>query len=714
MKKQLTIVLMALMPLLALHAQQTELTQSEAKGLYKSVTKKRVSVHDPSVVYDTISATHRYYIIGSHRGLAYSTDMQNWTGGEETFARVNDDGSVTNMTTSEANLRKVFARHRITTVPKGGKQVAFGNYDATDWTRAIPDNDGNWDLTGVMWAPDMVWNPVMKKWCQYLSLNGNAWNSVIVLLTADKLTGPWVYEGPVVYSGFRSATDARVSWKKTDLELVVGEQSSLPARYNHPSSSNGQMWGDWWPNNIDPCVFYDEKGELWIAYGSWSGGIWMLKLNKTNGLRDYDVTYTSDYDAKGKAMTSDPYFGKRIAGGCYVSGEGPYIEYIGNYYYLFMSYGGFAPDGGYEMRVFRSSNPDGPYKDQQGRSAQFTNWVLNFGGSNADKRGEKIMGAYNGWGFQTVGETAQGHNSVIAAPDGRTYLVYHTKFNDGTIGHQVRVHQLLMNKDGWPVVAPFEYNGEQLTDADMSQPTTLNSGDIPGIYEVIVHKYAMDHEKMEEVTPVEITLTADGKVKGAYTGTWSIGKGTSYITIRIGSVSYQGVIFEEVMDQRSLHTISFTACTNSGVNMWGYKRHPKYALAWQLNNQKMPTLVNGMKYRRDLDFDALWLGDQNVSVVWTSSRPDIIDEHGHYTADGLTEETEVTITVRASAGTYYWQREFTVLAQPDANAISQPSATNEKLLKNQAYDLNGHLTDADHLPAKPGIYIVNGRKVVVR
>ncbi len=715
MMKRLTALFLVLMPLIALQAQQTELTSAEAKALYKSVNKKRVSVHDPSVVFDTISATHRYYIIGSHRGLAYSTDMQNWTGGSETFARVNANGSVTNVTTTggqmEANLRQVFTRHRTTTVPKGGEQVAFGNYDATDWTRAIPDNSGNWDINGVMWAPDMVWNPVMQKWCQYLSLNGNAWNSVIVLLTADKLTGPWVYEGPVVYSGFRSPTDERVSWKKTDLELVIGQQASLPARYNHPSDANGQMWGDWWPNNNDPCVFYDEQGELWIAYGSWSGGIWMLKLNKENGLRDYDVTYGSDYNSKGKAMTTDPYFGKRIAGGCYVSGEGPYIEHIGQYYYLFMSYGGFAPDGGYEMRVFRSASPDGPYKDQQGRSAQFTNWVLNYGDSNADKRGEKIMGAYNKWGFQTVGETAQGHNSVIAAPDGRTYLVYHTKFNNGSLDHQVRVHQLLMNKDGWPVVAPFEYNGEQLTDADMRQPSTLVAGDIPGVYEIIIHKYAMNHKNMEEVTPVEITLTDDGKVTGKYTGAWNIEEGTCYLTIRIGTTTYKGVIFEEVMDQQSLHTVSFTACSTNGVNVWGYKRHPKYALAWQLNNQKLPTLYNGMKYRHDYDFDALWLGDKNVSVTWTSSRPDIIDEHGHYTPEGLANETEVTLTVRATAGTYYWQREFSVLAQPDPDIDGIEDVTLSPFdPRNQVYDLQGRLVER----TGHGLYIVGGKKRVSR
>ena len=74
--KQLYILLLALLTGTSASA-QTELTTSEAKSLYKTVSKKRVSVHDPSVVYEPNSK--RYYIFGSHRAQAYTTDLQNWT-----------------------------------------------------------------------------------------------------------------------------------------------------------------------------------------------------------------------------------------------------------------------------------------------------------------------------------------------------------------------------------------------------------------------------------------------------------------------------------------------------------------------------------------------------------------------------------------------------------------------------------------------------------
>ena len=388
-------------------AQPFELTTQEAKSLYKNISMRRVSVHDPSIVYE--EASKRYYIFGSHKTGAYTTDLQNWT-------QANPKWKVGSNTDAPNN--QAFVKPAVTKVMKGGQEKDFPQFNAMDWAGR---GDTGYNINGNMWAPDVLWNPTMGKWCMYLSINGDDWHSSIILLTSDKITGPWEYQGPVVISGFDNGSH---SFKDTDMELVLGTLSTLPARYNSPWAHTSKPS---LPNNIDPCVFFDEDGKLWMAYGSWSGGIFMLELNEENGLRDYDVTYST--------TGGDPYFGKRIAGGYYVSGEGAYIEHIGQYYYLFVTYGYLSSDGGYEMRVFRSENPDGPYVDGQNRPAIFSSYVKNYG-IGGDKRGEKLMGPYNQWGFQTVGELAQGHNSVLAAQDGRTYLVYHTRFNNGTEGFQ--------------------------------------------------------------------------------------------------------------------------------------------------------------------------------------------------------------------------------------------------------------------------------------
>ena len=266
---KLTLLLLALLPLPTLHAQETAITQQEARTLYKTTTKKRVSVHDPSVVYDPNSG--RYYIFGSHRACAWTSDMQNWTH----FSSPWKVGSNNNASNDQA-----FVTPAVTKVPKGGEMVDFPRFNAMEWAART---DASYNVNGNMWAPDVLWNPTMQKWCQYLSVNGDRWHSSIILLTSNNVEGPYLYQGPVVISGFY---DSQHTWKDTDLELVIGAQNTLPSRYN-----TGNGWGNRYPNNIDPCVFFDEDGLLWMAYGSWSGGIWMLRLNAENGLRDYDVTY---------------------------------------------------------------------------------------------------------------------------------------------------------------------------------------------------------------------------------------------------------------------------------------------------------------------------------------------------------------------------------------------------------------------------------------
>ena len=643
--KLLTALLTSVIAVLSAGA-QTQLTTTEAQSLFQSTTKARVSIHDPSVVYH--EGLNRYYIFGSHKVGAYTTDMKNWTQANPTWRTA---------TTYNAANTEAFVTPAVKQVTKGGKKVSFTSFNAMNWSAR---SDNSYDINGNLWAPDVIYNPTMKKWCYYLSINGNDWHSSIVLLTSDNILGPYLYQGPVVTCGFY---DSQHSYKDTDLELVIGTQSSLPSRYNV-----GSNWGNRWPHTIDPAVFYDADGQLWLVYGSWSGGIWMLQLDEQTGLRDYDISYPSTGGSTNQ-VTSDPYFGTKIAGGLYVSGEGPYIERIGNYYYLFVSYGGFSPDGGYEMRVFRSERPDGPYIDGNGVSAIFSKYVMNYG-KKGDTRGEKMMGAYNLWGDMTVGECAQGHNSIIAAPDGRNYLVYHTKFNDGTIGHQVRVHQVFVNRDGWLVAAPFEYNGETVTDADIATRQPFSTDQIAGTYHLLLHKYGMDYANYEECTPVDVTLRADGSVAGSLSGTWTIETGTGYVTLTLGGTVYKGVLLEEEMDGSTTRTVSFTACSQGGVNIWGYKRHPKYELAWQVLHMTVP-LSDGQAVSSDLDLYGMAgeLGD--ATMTWTSDKPNIISVEGKYDPTGLTTNTPVTLTLRLETPGYYWTQAYTVTALSETGSLPE-------------------------------------------
>ncbi|MCR5270039.1 MAG: family 43 glycosylhydrolase [Prevotella sp.] len=638
------------MGLLALNSTaQTELTQTEAKTLYKATSKNYISVHDPSVVWEPKSK--RYYIFGSHRAQAWTQDLQNWTW-------FNSPWKVG--TNNNASNESAFVTPRVTKVTKGGQEVDFPAFNAYEWAAAYPswrDGNGNaWNINGNMWAPDVIWNPIMQKWCQYLSINGPKWNSSIILLTSDNIEGPYEYQGPVVISGF--GLNANTDYKKTDLELVLGTQPSLPSRYNSPWAS---ITKPSFPNNIDPCVFYDEEGKLWMAYGSWSGGIFILELNEQTGLRDYDVEYEN-------SNTSDAYFGKKIAGGYYSSGEAPYIEYIGGYYYLFVTYGELQQNGDYNMRVYRSENPDGPYSDPSKRSPIYTGYVLNFG-NNAPARGEKLLGPYSHWGYMQQGERSQGHNSIIAAPDGRTYLVYHTRFcNDekaGDEGHLVRVHQVFQNKDGWLVAAPFEYNGEQTNDQDIATKQPFSLEEMTGTYSLLMHKFSNNRTQLEQVEPVTVNLNADGTVTGKYTGSWSMTEGTGYVTLTLNNIVYEGVAIEEVMDNQSMHALSISACAESGVNIWAHKLMPKYELAWMLNNMTVPVTQN-QYISKDVYLNNIGCTSPNSVLSWESEQPEVISAYGKYNPSGLTQDVPLTLTARLDVADYYWTQNYKVYATKES------------------------------------------------
>lgn len=562
------------------------LSVAAASSVLPAQAYQRTSVHDPSIVVDTITdpARETFYIFGSHMGVSRSTDLLNWTsnicGGQSPnatlFGRRNADGSVSPCSYTQAFVTPEVKRVKALV---GGEvqEVDFPALNAYDWRQSLGGN-----INGNLWAPDVIYNPTMGKWLLYMSLNADYWQSVIVCMAADKVEGPYVYQGPVCYSGF-GVQGKGLGYKQTDLELVLGNQASLPARYSKPASGSGN-WGEFWPNNIDPCVFYDDEGVLWMSYGSWSGGIFMLQLDPTTGLRDYTVAYP-DRQASTRDCTSDPYFGTKIAGGYYVSGEGSYIKKIGDWYYLWMSYGGLTSDGGYEMRVFRSARPDGPYRDcstDAGVSALFNSYRLNYGTNATDNRGVKMMGAYK-WPTMDLPQIAQGHNSVTTDREGRSFVIYHTRFVDGNEGHQVRVHQLFTNLDGWLVTTPYEFKGETVTQHDIDTRQMFTADDVAGTYQIIRHPYRQNHAAQDYAVPTVFTLNADGTVTGPATtptnSSWSLVEGTSHIELKINYVTYKGVLCEQMLEGSARTALTISALSSSSGTagssraqmLWGSK-----------------------------------------------------------------------------------------------------------------------------------------------
>ena len=206
----------------------------------------------------------------------------------------------------------------------------------------------------------------------------------------------------------------------------------------------------------------------------------------------------------------------------------------------------------------------------------FNSYKLNYGPTSNDVRGVNIFGAYGDWGHQVKGnwsERSQGHNSIIAAPDGRTYLVYHTRFQNQGEGHEVRVHQVFQNEDGWLVAAPFEYTGETVKSADIATTQQVPTTQIAGSYKLLIHPFKLDHENKELAKPVDIQLNADGTITGDQTGSWSVQAGTSYISVTLDR-EYKGVMVYQTLESTNDQTVAFTAMNRNGVSIWGYCTSP--------------------------------------------------------------------------------------------------------------------------------------------
>ena len=633
-----------------------EITQQEMERLLAGDTnggetvRTRQSVHDPSIVKADDGS---YYVFGSHMDVAKTTDLLNWAkvASQTTDSTLFGNALGEAVSYNEAFLENVYqGKVQVTTSDGIIAEVDFGTYNIAKW---ISDNT----VKGNMWAPDVIYNESLGKWCMYLSLNGDKWHSSIILLTADDIEGPYVYQAPIIFSGF-SLADSSKSFHDTDLELVLGEMEELPEKYNQIAgdTSNYNSWGDWWPNVIDPNVFYDDDGNLWMVYGSWSGGIYLIELDEDTGMRDYTVTYESNSDTLGKNYTSDAYFGTRIAGGYYVSGEGPYIQKIGNYYYLFISYGGLDSVSGYNMRIFRSENLDGPYVDNEGTSAIFNSQVNNYNGK--DNRGEKIMAAYK-WDSMSVGELSQGHNSVLVDDDGKAYLIYHTRTSDGTEVHELRVHQLFINADGWPVAAPFEYDGESLSDG-------YGISNVAGEYDIIVHAYVQDYGNREYASPVQITLKEDGTVTGAYNGTWNISSSSADITLEMDGYTYKGTLIEQKVDGESYRAMCFTVVNEEGLCVWGAAvADDRYVIANNVKNFDF-----GVPERMYESVTLPTTGNGGAVISWTSAAPEVLSAGGELIGE-VTEDTEVTLTATISKGQYFYRLEYPVVIKAGSGSYTE-------------------------------------------
>ncbi len=381
-----------------------------------------------------------------------------------------------------------------------------------------------WSHSNTFWAPDVVKLGDGKYHMYYCNCQGDSPLSCLGTAVSDAVGGPYVNEGIMLKSG------------------MTADQPSEDGDIYQAADD---------PNTVDPVVFYDQEGRLWMIYGSYSGGIFVKEMDPQTGL------------------ALEPGYGKKLLGGDHLRIEAPYIIYNQDtaYYYMFLSFGGLDSDGGYNVRVCRSKTPDGPYLDSMGQDMIDCKGPAGsaFSDATAALFGTKLMGCYKFlWsegeeGEKRKGYLSPGHNSCLYQEEtGKYFIIYHTRFENSGEEHQVRVHQMFFNEDGWPVITPYRYTGETMG--------TYTKDDLAGTYKYINHGRDISPKIRESVL---IELKKDGKIAGELEGTWELTENNN-ITLTVDGDTYHGVVLKQWDEDGKKYVMTFTALNAAtGISVWG-------------------------------------------------------------------------------------------------------------------------------------------------
>lgn len=468
-------------------------SSSVSSSVAATITFTDASVHDPAI----IKVANTYYVFGSHLAAAKTTDLMNWTQMPGSF----DAGSPLFDT--------------VTTQFK----------EALDWFKS-PYTGTN---KPASWAPD-VRQLGDGKFYFYYDICDNTSRAALGVAVADNVEGPYVNKQVFLRSGM---------WGQVSEDGVNNYDNAIH------------------PNVVDPNTFFDKDGKLWMIYGSYSGGIFILAMDPATGLPQPNQGY-----------------GKHLMGGNNSRIEASYVIYNPTtaYYYMFTSFGGLDANGGYNMRVSRSVNPDGPYYDASGKDMAEVKGAAGtiFHDVDYQPYGQKLMGNFQfalaaGESGTPLGYVSSGHNSAYYEASTNQYFVFfHTRFPGTGEAHQVRVHEFFFNEDGWIVVSPFRYAPLSLSPTPLSAEVT--EADTAGSYKYI------NHGKDITATIVQsqaIKLNADHSVSGAVSGTWAH-KGNNYVDITLTSGGlFRGVLSRQWNTNANQFEVTFTAQSQAGVSIWG-------------------------------------------------------------------------------------------------------------------------------------------------
>ncbi|UII23440.1 arabinan endo-1,5-alpha-L-arabinosidase [Fulvivirga ligni] len=244
---------------------------------------------------------------------------------------------------------------------------------------------------GHIWAPDISFYD--GKYYLYYSISAFAKNTSAIGLVVNKTLNP-----------------ASPDYQWVDQGLVV---QSVPYR-------------DFW-NAIDPNLAIDETGQPWLSFGSFWGGLKMVKLSDDRK----SLAQPEEWCSIAKRQRTD-FLDDKDPGDAAL--EAPFIFKKNDYYYLFASwdYCCRGAESTYKMVVGRSQKIQGPYLDKSGKS-------MAEGGGTILLQGNEV---YPG----------VGHNSAYAF-DGKDYLLFHAYDMKDDGKPKLKITEMTWDEEGWPMVS---------------------------------------------------------------------------------------------------------------------------------------------------------------------------------------------------------------------------------------------------------------------
>jgi arabinan endo-1,5-alpha-L-arabinosidase len=245
-------------------------------------------------------------------------------------------------------------------------------------------------FNGHVWAPDILFHG--GRYYLYYSVSAFGRNTSAMGVTVNRTLDP-------------DSPDYR--WEDQGIVL-----RSVP---------NRDLW-----NAIDPHVIIDQRGTPWMSFGSFWGGLKLVRLAPDL----LSVAEPQEWYSIAKRERS-VLLDDTLAGPAEI--EAPFIFYREGYYYLFVSWDKCCrgAESTYRMMVGRSPSVTGPYLDREDRD-------LAAGG------GTLLLAGTPAW-------AGVGHNSVYTF-DGRDYLVFHAYETADRGLQKLKIAELGWDAEGWPTV----------------------------------------------------------------------------------------------------------------------------------------------------------------------------------------------------------------------------------------------------------------------